>query len=473
MCFAWLCAKWARNRRRGIKNSHYIKLATRIRSRLPPMLDRLIFYFNRLFVSRPIMGAAVPAEQPLTEEEILALAEQKMEEEHGCWLPDAIRWNPTSFKHVRDAEKNILKFVPRPHRSFYVEIGPVVGRKPNRLWTVAFNEESKEVPLVLLHGFASGVGLWCLNYDALAANRPVYAFDNLGFGRSSRPEFSKDAMEVESQYVEAIEKWRQEMNIDRMILLGHSMGGFLSCAYALKYPERLEHLVLADPWGFSEPVSNEAYRLRIPLIVRGVLSVVKLMNPLSVLRLGGRWGSTMIAKARPDLMKKFSGMVHSPPGTNYMANYIYHCNAQTPSGEVAFHTLSSDFGWAKNPMIRRVGQVDPQVPMTAIYGSRSWIDDCGQKIRGERPGSYVDVETILGASHHVYADQPETFNELVSAACLFSRGRLEAESTRAGFFLRDEDDEDEEGQAAALADRPGPSTAPAPAPAAAAAAGSS
>ena len=48
--------------------------------------------------------------------------------------------------------------------------------------------------------------------------------------------------------------------------------------------------MLADPWGFSEPVSNEAYRLRIPLIVRGVLSVVKLMNPLSVLRLGGRWG---------------------------------------------------------------------------------------------------------------------------------------------------------------------------------------
>ena len=62
---------------------------------------------------------------------------------------------------------------------------------------------------------------------------------------------------------------------------------------------------------------------------------------------------------------------------------------------MAFHTLSSDFGWAKNPMIRRVGQVDPQVPMTAIYGSRSWIDDCGQKIRGERPGSYVDVEVNM------------------------------------------------------------------------------
>ena len=31
------------------------------------------------------------------------------------WLPDAIRWNPTSFRHVRDAEKNILQceYLPR------------------------------------------------------------------------------------------------------------------------------------------------------------------------------------------------------------------------------------------------------------------------------------------------------------------------------------------------------------------------
>ena len=79
------------------------------------------------------------------------------------------------------------------------------------------------------------------------------------------------------------------------------------------------------------------------------------------------------------------------------------------------------------------------------------------------------LQTILGASHHVYADQPETFNELVLAACQFSRGRLEAEGAPAGFFLRDQDAEDEEGQAAALADRPGPSAAAA-APAAAAAA---
>jgi pimeloyl-ACP methyl ester carboxylesterase len=59
-----------------------------------------------------------------------------------------------------------------------------------------------------------------------------------GFGRSSRPAFSFDPAEAESQHVEAIEAWRKRLDLDKFILLGHSMGGFLSSAYALKYPER-------------------------------------------------------------------------------------------------------------------------------------------------------------------------------------------------------------------------------------------
>ena len=61
----------------------------------------------------------------------------------------------------------------------YVKI-PTGEKKDNQIWTLTFNKESDKLPLVLIHGFASGVGLWCLNLDAFAAQRPVYAFDLLG-----------------------------------------------------------------------------------------------------------------------------------------------------------------------------------------------------------------------------------------------------------------------------------------------------
>lgn len=84
-----------------------------------------------------------------------------------------------------------------------------------------------------------------LNFDTLAKNHPVYAIDLLGFGKSSRPKFSKDAKEIIMQYVNSIEKWRESMRIEKMILLGHSFGGYLSTAYSIKFPGRIEHLVLA------------------------------------------------------------------------------------------------------------------------------------------------------------------------------------------------------------------------------------
>lgn len=59
-----------------------------------------------------------------------------------------------------------------------------------------------------------------------------------GFGRSSRPKFATDAEKVEAQWVESIEEWRREVKIKEFVLLGHSLGGFIASAYALKYPER-------------------------------------------------------------------------------------------------------------------------------------------------------------------------------------------------------------------------------------------
>lgn len=115
--------------------------------------------------------------------------------------------------------------------------------------------------LVMLHGYGAGLGFFYKNFEALSRQQgwKLYALDMLGMGRSSRPPFrirSKDRQEkiteAENWFIDALEDWRKEKKIDRFTLMGHSLGGYLAVAYALKYPGHLNKLILASPVGIPE-----------------------------------------------------------------------------------------------------------------------------------------------------------------------------------------------------------------------------
>jgi len=236
----------------------------------------------------------------------------------------------------------------------------------------------------------------------------------LGFGRSSRPQLSTDPGEAEEQFVDSIEKWREQNGLDKFVLLGHSLGGFLASSYALKYPSRIQHLILADPWGFPVKPTEDNINRHIPVWVKFLGAVLSPFNPLAGLRAAGPWGPSLVRQFRPDFQRKFSSMLSD----DTIFNYIYHCNAQEPSGETAFKNMTIPYGWARHPMIYRIGSVDKNIPITMIYGSRSWIDhSSGKETKERRSGCYVDVQVITGAGHHVYVDQPNKFNELVEQIC--------------------------------------------------------
>ncbi|XP_011648272.1 protein ABHD4 isoform X3 [Pogonomyrmex barbatus] len=343
------------------------------------------------------------------------MADHEVVQAKSSWIWGWFSWSGSSSTMLRAAEKKILSCLKTAYRGWFVDIGPVVG-PADKIWTISLNEESPKVPIVLLHGLGAGVALWCLNLDALASQRPVYAIDLLGFGRSSRPVFNSEAQKAEEQLVCSVEEWRREMQLENFVLLGHSMGGFLAASYAMRYPERVKHLILADPWGFPERPSDAATKANVPFWVKAIAFAVQPLNPLWAVRVAGPFGQWLIEKTRPDIVKKFSPLLKDD--TAIISQYIHQCNAQTPSGESAFHAMMQGFGWAKNPIVKRMDKLSDDIPITLLYGSRSWVDNsAGETIKQYKSSSYVNVQVITGAGHHVYADKSETFNKYVLEAC--------------------------------------------------------
>jgi proline iminopeptidase len=105
----------------------------------------------------------------------------------------------------------------------------------------------KGAPLVIVHGGPGASHDYFLPYllPLARTNRLVF-IDERGSGRSSK-------LEDVSQYtvlnmVEDVEAVRVALHLGKISLLGHSYGGALAQAYALKYQKNLTHLILASTW---------------------------------------------------------------------------------------------------------------------------------------------------------------------------------------------------------------------------------
>ena len=144
-----------------------------------------------------------------------------------------------------------------------------------------------KLPLVMLHGFGAGLLQFYKNFDGLHEDRSLHAMDLPGFARSSRVTFTPEAEAAEREYVELIEKWREGVGLEKFILLGHSFGAFLACSYAMRYPSRVRHLVLVDPWGFSIKPAVGVANSYLSLLISAFAAR---FNPLTPIRAAGPFG---------------------------------------------------------------------------------------------------------------------------------------------------------------------------------------
>ncbi|MBE2249435.1 MAG: alpha/beta hydrolase [Myxococcus sp.] len=103
--------------------------------------------------------------------------------------------------------------------------------------------------VLFLHGLGSNLKFWRYQLDAFAERGyRVIAIDQLGFGKSDKPSQFPYSMEAQAEVVAEV---LARLGVPRAVVIGHSMGGEVSLALALRFPERVEALVLTSPAGFE------------------------------------------------------------------------------------------------------------------------------------------------------------------------------------------------------------------------------
>ena len=212
----------------------------------------------------------------------------------------------------------------------------------------------EKTPLVLVHGFGCGIVQFYKNLDHLHQDRRLYALDLPGFARSTRIPFPEEAEAVEAAFVSALERWREGVGLERFVLLGHSLGGFLSLSYSMTHPHRVRHLILDDPWGFpqqtdephspttntppSSPTSPPHSRMTVWARIGGTF--LSKFNPFAPVRAAGPLGwqeetsmmftDDLVACVGPYLLSSFRRDLSQRFGEDFMT-YVYHCAAQNPT----------------------------------------------------------------------------------------------------------------------------------------------
>ncbi|KZV83690.1 alpha/beta-hydrolase [Exidia glandulosa HHB12029] len=313
-------------------------------------------------------------------------------------------------------------------------------------------------PAVVLHGYGAGLGFYFSNFETFGSwsarrGAPVYMLDWLGMGRSARVPFTVKAKksdidsrvtQAESFFIDSLEQWREKMGLNKMTLIGHSLGGYLSVAYALRYPTRVSRIILLSPAGIprgpddssvpaeeldsaphgsgaAHPASqDEAKQLekeqrrtaRNQGFVRRVGTYLweEGYSPFQVVRTAGFWGPMLVGRYTS---RRFTGLTEEE--TRDMHEYILNITVARGSGEYCISHILAPGAYARRPMVDRISVLN--VPITFVYGDHDWMDPMGgtESVKALKAAGNRDAKMYIipNAGHHVYLDNPKAVNDLI------------------------------------------------------------
>jgi abhydrolase domain-containing protein 6 len=119
---------------------------------------------------------------------------------------------------------------------------------------IVYSEGGKGEPVVLVHGFGASADSWNRFAAQLTKRYRVIAPDLPGWGASTRIQAASYGYPAQ---VERLHQFLSALGLRRVHLVGHSMGGFISSAYAALHPDEVITLGLIAPHGMAEPEPSE------------------------------------------------------------------------------------------------------------------------------------------------------------------------------------------------------------------------
>lgn len=135
--------------------------------------------------------------------------------------------------------------------------------------TINYTDTGKGTAVVLLHGFLENLSMWDAFVPKLSKRNRIITIDLLGHGQTG----SIGYIHTMEDMADAVHAVLQELRIRKVILVGHSMGGYVAMAFAELYPDMIKGIVLQNSSSRADTEEKKNNRERAVKAVKKNASV--------------------------------------------------------------------------------------------------------------------------------------------------------------------------------------------------------
>ncbi len=258
--------------------------------------------------------------------------------------------------------------------------------------------KTSKPPLLVLHGGPGGAHNYLLDLAALANDRQVIFYDQLGGGVSDRPK--DDTLWTIPLFVEELKTVREHLGLKKFHLYGHSWGGMLSIEYMLTKPKGVVSVVLA-----SAMISMPLYQKEVDKLKRALPKEVS--KTLFKHEREGTLGSVEYANAVVEYYARhiYQGKEWPPellsanPAFGDSYRVMWGANEAFANGSMKKWDKIDELKEIKVPTLITAGQYDELTPEQALL-TQSQIANS-------------EIKIFTAGSHCVHAEQSEEYVKVI------------------------------------------------------------